>query len=101
MDPVDQRGLLLLQGLGGADVGLDHELLDEPVGLEALGHVDALDAARPASLQKPFAEDLGIGQKRMERSSHMAERSDGEAGVALLMCSEERQCLCELLSEWW
>ena len=43
MDSVDQRGLLLLQGLGGADVGLDHELLDQLVRFEGGAGRDRID----------------------------------------------------------
>ena len=37
--------LLLLQGLGGRDIGLDHDLFDQPVRLEALAGETSVDDA--------------------------------------------------------
>ena len=45
VDAVDQRRFLLLQRLGGADVGLDHHLLDQPVRLQRGAFLDGGDAA--------------------------------------------------------
>ena len=66
VDAVDQRLLLRLQRLGGGDVGLDHELLDQLVGVEALGHDDAVD--RAVRLQ----QDLALGQVELERLAVVA-----------------------------
>ena len=45
VDAVDDRALLRLQRLGGGDVRLDHELLDQPVRVETRRHDDAVDRA--------------------------------------------------------
>ena len=45
MHAVDQRQRLLLQRLGRGDIGEDHELLDQPVRVQPLGHDDAIDGA--------------------------------------------------------
>ena len=45
VDAVQQGCLLLLQRLCGADIGLDHHLLDQPVGLEADAGLDRDDLA--------------------------------------------------------
>src|SRR6185295_391625 len=42
--PVDNGRAFDLERLGGGDIGLDHELLDQPMGVETRGHDDALDA---------------------------------------------------------
>ena len=66
VDAVDQRRTRLLQGLGRRDVGLDHELLDQPVRLQPLRHDHPVHA--------PFRveEHLALGQVEGE----------GTAGVA-------------------
>ena len=43
MDAVDQRYLGALQRFGGGDIGEDHELLDQPVGIEPLRRHHAID----------------------------------------------------------
>ena len=45
VDAVDQRRTLLLQRLGGRDVGLDHHLLDQPVRLQRGAFGDRGDLA--------------------------------------------------------
>ena len=42
---VDQRHARPFQRLGRRDVGEDHELLDQPVGVEPLRRDDAVDRA--------------------------------------------------------
>ena len=73
MDAVDQRLSLGLQRLGGRDIGLDHELLDQLVGVEALGHDDPVD--RAVRLQ----QDLALGQVEFERLAARRGRASATA----------------------
>ena len=66
VDAVDQRRLLRLERLGRGDVRLDHELLDQAVGLEPLGHDDAVDRA------VRLEEHLPLGQVELERLALLA-----------------------------
>ena len=66
MDAVDQRRARLLQRLGGGDVGEDHELLDQPVRVEALRHEHAVD--RAVGLE----QDLALRQVERERLARVA-----------------------------
>ena len=62
MHAVDDGRALGLQRLGGGDVGLDHELLDQAVRLEPLGRDHALDPALGVE------HDLALGQVEVERA---------------------------------
>ena len=66
MGAVDQRRARLLERLGGRDVGEDHELLDQPVRVEPLGHDHAIDGA--VGLQ----DDLAFRQVEVERLAQVA-----------------------------
>ena len=66
MHAVDDGRALGFQRLGGGDVGLDHELFDQPVRLEPLGRDDALD---PAVVVE---QDLALGQIEIERLAPVA-----------------------------
>ncbi len=66
MHAIDQRQRLLLQRLGGGDVGENHELLDQPVRVESLGHDDAVDGA------VRLEQDLSLGQVEVERIALVA-----------------------------
>ena len=66
MHAVDQRQRLLLQRLGGGDVGKNHELLDQPVRVETFRHDDAIDGA--VWLEQDFA----LGQVEVERVALVA-----------------------------
>ena len=46
--PIDKRQPLLFKHFRGRDVGEDHELLDQPVRVEALRHDHAIDQYRRA-----------------------------------------------------
>ena len=61
MGAVDQRRAGLLEALGGRDIGEDHELLDQPMRVEALGHQHPVDGA------VGLEEDLALGQVEIER----------------------------------
>ncbi len=74
MHAIDDGRLLLLQRLGGGDVGLDHELFDEPMRLQPLGHVD--DAGDVALVVE---QHLALGQVEIERLAAVARR--GERGI--------------------
>ena len=54
MDAVDEGALALLERLGCGHIGLDHELFDQPVGLEALAYADRLHAAVFAQFDAAF-----------------------------------------------
>ena len=43
--PIDKRQRLLFKHFGRGDVGEDHELLDQAMRVEPLGHDDAIDRA--------------------------------------------------------
>ncbi len=60
MHAIDKRRARLFQGLGGGHVGEDHELLDEAVGIEPVGHDDAVDG--PVRPEK----DLALGEVEVE-----------------------------------
>ena len=66
MDAVDQALPLGLERLGRGDIGLDHELFDELVRVEPLGHDDAVD--RAVGLE----QDLSLGQVELERLARIA-----------------------------
>ena len=74
MDAVDQGRLLLLQSLGRRDIGGDHHLLDQPVGLEALGHADV---GNHAGLVE---DDLALGDIEIERAAAIARLCHGLVG---------------------
>ena len=66
MDAEHDGCALGLERLGGGDVGLDHELLDQPVRLAALGRHHAGDAALAVH------DDLALGQVEVERAALIA-----------------------------
>ena len=66
MHAIDQRQRLLLQHLGGGDIGEDHELLDQPVRVEPRRNHDAIDGA--VRLQ----DDLAFRQIEIERIARVA-----------------------------
>ena len=66
VDAVDQPLALRLQRLGRCDIGLDHELFDELVRVEPVGHDDAVD--RAVGLE----QDLALGQVELERLARVA-----------------------------
>ena len=65
VDAVDLRAVLLLQRLGGADIGLDHEFFDELVRIEPLAPLHAGDFA-------VFEDDLVLGRVDLERLALLA-----------------------------
>ncbi len=88
MHPIDQGGVALLQGLGGADVGLDHDLFDQLVRLERFaprdrGHLaclidhdpplHALDGQGRAGV----AGDLHAGIGGPQRAQHALKQGAG------------------------
>ena len=75
MDPIDQRLLLAFQRLGGRYIGLDHELLDQPVGVEAVGNHHAVDRS------VRFQQDFSLRQVEFERIARVA--SALEYGIAV------------------
>lgn len=74
MHPVDQRQRLLLEHLGCRDIGEDHELLDQLVRVEPVGHDDAVD--RAVGLE----QDLALGQIEIERIALVARALDAGIG---------------------
>jgi hypothetical protein len=66
MDAIDQRERLLLKRFGGGDIGEDHEFLDQPVRVEALGCCYAIDRA------VGFQQNLALGQIEIERVAFIA-----------------------------
>ena len=66
MDAVDQPLALRLQRLGRRDIGLDHELFDELVRIEPVGHDDAVDRA------VRLEQDLALGQVELQRLARVA-----------------------------
>ena len=103
--PVDHRAALALQRLGGGDVRLDHHLLDESVGGEALGHHDALDEALLVE------EDFPLWQIEVEGGAALArfgklgicppERPQGnvQERLRLAVRAPVDGCLCLLVGE--
>ena len=71
---IDQRGSRALQRLGRRDVGEDHELLDQPVRIEARRNHDAIDRA------VWFEQDLALGQIEIERLALRALALDRRVG---------------------
>ena len=66
VDPVHDRRLLALQRLGRGDIGGDHIILDQPVGVEPLARRDREDAAL-------FVEHhAAFGQVELERLALVA-----------------------------
>ena len=63
---VDDRRALGFQRLGGGDVGLDHELLDQAMRRQPLRRHHALDAALRVE------QDLALGQVEVERLAPIA-----------------------------
>ena len=51
-----------LERLGGGDIGEDHEFLDQPMGLQPLGPVDA-NRGRPFAVEN----ELALRQIEVER----------------------------------
>ena len=79
VDPVDQGGAFLalgrgLQRLGGADIGLDHELFDQAVGGQAFARADGQDLAFGADL------DLALGAFNIQRRAAVPGLSDTGIG---------------------
>ena len=66
MGAVDQLLPILLQRLGGGDIGEDHEFLDQPMRLESRRNDDAVEGA--VGLQ----QNLALGQIEIERRAHIA-----------------------------
>ena len=66
MHAVNQRRALGFQCFGGGDVGLDHELLDQPHRVQTLRRGDARDHAIVADI------DLALGQVQFQRRAFLA-----------------------------
>ena len=64
VDAVEQVDALRFQRLGGGDVGEDHEVLDDPVGVEAVAEGDRQDLALVGE------DDPALGQVEVERRPH-------------------------------
>ena len=74
MHAVDRRrARLASERLGGGDVGLDHELLDQAMRLEPLRAHHALDPALRVE------HDLALGQVEVERLAPVAGRARARA----------------------
>ena len=63
---IDQRHIAALAGLGGGDIGEDHEFLDQPVRFEPLRHDHAIDGA------VGFEHDLAFRDVEIERAALVA-----------------------------
>ena len=61
MDAIDERRPALFEAFGSGDIGLDHELLDELVSIEALGRHYPLDQAVGVE------DELALGEIKLER----------------------------------
>ena len=68
MDAVEQAQALRLQRLGGGDVGEDHEVLDQPVGVEALAEGDGKHLAVVGE------DDAALGEVEVQRLAQVARR---------------------------
>ena len=66
MGAVDQRRMRGLQGLGGGDIGQDHEFLDQPMRIEPFGPSDAYQ------LTLGIEDQLALGQVEIERIAMVA-----------------------------
>ena len=66
MDAVEQAQALRLQRLGGGDVGEDHEVLDQPVGVEALAEGDGKHLAVVGE------DDAALGEVEVQRLAQVA-----------------------------
>ncbi len=75
VNAIDQRRVRLLQRLGGADVGLDHHLFDQAVGLQRLARLDAGDAAVGRH------DDAALGAFDGQRAAALAALQHGAIGV--------------------
>ncbi len=75
VDAIDQRRVRLLQRLGGADVGLDHHLFDQAMGLQRLARLDAGDAAVGRH------DDAALGAFDGQRAAALAALQHGAVGV--------------------
>ena len=74
MHPIDQRRPFCLELLGGGDIGRDHELLDQPMGVETGRGDDVADAALLVE------QDLPLGQIEVEGRALVAR--PGEACIS-------------------
>ncbi len=66
VDAVEQAQALGLQGLGGGDVGQDHEVLDHAVGVEALAEGDRQHLALVGE------DDAALGEIEVQRLAQVA-----------------------------
>ncbi len=64
--PIDKRQRLLFKHFGRGDVGEDHELLDQAMRVEPLGHDHAIDRS------VGFEQNLAFGQIEIERIALVA-----------------------------
>ena len=74
VDAVEQAQALFLERLGGCDVGEDHELLDDAVGVEALAEGDGQDAALVGE------HDPALGEVEVQRLAAVARAAGGAPG---------------------
>ena len=74
VDTVDERPVLRLRRFGGADIRLDHELLDELHGFEFLADADSANAALTVDI------DLVFGEIEIERRAGFARPGENTVG---------------------
>ena len=74
VDAVEEAELLRLERLGGGDVGEDHEVLDQPVGVEALAEGDGEDLALVGE------DDAALGEVEVQRLAEVAGLVGGRPG---------------------
>ena len=75
MGAVDEGDLRFLERLGGGDIGEDHAFLDQPVGIETLGHQHLIDHALC------IEDDLALRQVQRQRLALVA--GAREAAIAI------------------
>ncbi len=78
VDAVEQAQALRLQRLGGGDVGEDHEVLDQPVRVEALAEGDRQDLALVGEHDAPLGE---VEVRRLAQARARAPRPAAQSGV--------------------
>ena len=84
MHAVDQGRAAFLKGLGRRDIGLDHELLDELMSIEALGVEHPLDDAM--RIEKNFP----LRQVEFKRLAACARLAQGIVGLPQRLAARDR-----------